>query len=196
MEADWSAEIGPGLPEIIVPWSAQASGETIAWVDLRQAGPRLEAAIQSIPSAAAEPALAAALRQINLPGSSWFTSKCDLWTASPAEGPAPDPYEFDAADLAPTPLHLCASYIDILTEDPELFPAFSAHEDLLRSLTTTLRTDPVRHGRVDLVLRSARIHQTSGFAFTAYAAGCGISPASAHQAWTQILAQFIAALPI
>ena len=195
MEADWSAEIAPGLPEITVPWSANDSDPTLAWQDLRLAGSRLDDAIQSIPSAAAEPALAAALRTLHAPTSPWFTSKCDLWTTTPAEPDAPDPYEFDAADLAPAPLHLCASYIDILTTNPELFPSFSAHEQLLNAITNTLRAQPQPHTRIDLILRAARIHGAPGFAFTAYAAGCGLSATDAHLAWQQALARLITALP-
>jgi hypothetical protein len=188
MEADWSAEIAPGLPEIIVPWSSDETDQTLTWQDLRLAGPHLDAAIQSIPSAAAEPALAETLRTLHAPNSPWFTSKCDLWTTTPADSDAPDPYEFDAADLAPAPLHLCASYLDILTTNGELFPSFSAYESFLNALTATLRAQPQPHSRIDFVLRAARIHDTPGFAFTAYAAGCGLTAPDAHRAWQQALA--------
>lgn len=202
MEADWSAEIAPGLPEIIVPWSAidPASNQTLTWQDLRHAGPQVEAAIQSIPAAATQPALAHALRALHTPNSPWFTSKCDLWTTTPADPDPPDPYEFDAADLVtdtatyPAPLHLCASYLDILSASATLFESFPAHEALLTQLTATLRAQPQPHARVDLVLRAARIHNTSGYAFTAYAAGCGLTAPDAHRAWQQALAHFIAAL--
>ncbi len=199
MEADWSAEIAPDLPRIIVPWHSHTADQTLAWRDLRLAGPELDSAIQSIPPAAAEPALAHALRHLNAPASPWFTSKCDLWTTTPD---APDPYEFDATDLVtstvtetnPTPLHLCASYLDILSRNPILFASFPAHEKLLDSLTATLRALPQRHARIELVLRAARIQHTHGFAFTAYAAGCGLTADDAHRAWQQALALLIAAL--
>lgn len=197
MEADWSADIAPGLPEIAVPWSADnpVDNATLLWRDLRLVGPQLESALQSIPSAAAEPALAAALRAIHAPGSPWFTSKCDHWTTTPADPEAPDPYEFDAADLAPASLHLCASYIDILSGDADLFVSFSGHEDLLNAVISTLRAQPLAHARIDLVLRAARIDNHHGFAFTAYAAGCGLAAADAHHAWQQALATLIEALP-
>jgi hypothetical protein len=196
MEADWSAEIAPGLPEIVVPWSSDDSEQTLAWRDLRLAGPQLEAAIQSIPSAAAEPALAAALRTLHAPGSPWFTSKCDLWTSTPADPDAPDPYEFGAVDLAPAPLYLCASYLDILSANPDIFASFAAHETYLTQLSTTLRAQPQPHARVDLILRAARIHADHGYAFTAYAAGCGLTATDAHRAWQQTLAHLVMALPI
>ena len=204
MEPDWPTKIPPSLPEIIDPWSAQTPAEPptegptpddpLSWRALRPAGPQLEAAIHSIPSAAAEPALAAALRTLHAPGSPWFTSKCDLWTTAPSDPESPDPYEFDAADLALAPLHLCASYIDILARDPELFASFAAHEVLLQKLTTTLRARPQPHARVDLILRAARIHNTPGFAFTAYAAGCGLTANDAHLARQRALAHLIQAL--
>lgn len=199
MEADWSAEIAPGLPEIIVPWAAddpiQTADETLTWCDLRLVGPQLEAAIQSIPFAAQEPALAAALRALHQPDSPWFTSKCDFWTATPAYPDTPDPWEFDAADLAPAPLYLCASYLDILAHDAAPFASFAAHEALLNAVVAKLRAQPQPHARVDFVLRAARAHDVEGFAFTAYAAGCGLTAADAHRAWQQALARVIAALP-
>lgn len=212
MEADWSAEIAPGLPRIIVPWSAEtvtpdpASNETLTWSDLRLAGPQLDAAIQSIPAAAQQPALAAALRTLHAPQSAWFTSKCDLWTTTPDDpsnpNDPPDPYEFDAADLVTAsatypnsaPLHLCASYLDILSSNPALFASFPAQEHFLNQLTATLRNLPQPHARIDLILRAARIHATEGFAFTAYAAGCGLTATDAHHAWQQALARLIHAL--
>ncbi len=200
MEADWSAEIAPGLPEIAVPWSSYETDETLTWQDLRLAGPRLDAAIHSIPSAAAESALAAALRTLHAPGSPWFTSKCDLWTTTPEDSDPPDPYEFNAADLVTdtatnsAPLHLCASYLDILPVNTHLFQCFPAQENLLKTLTATLRARTQPHARIDFVLRAARIHNTPGFAFTAYAAGCGLTATDAHQAWKQALALLITAL--
>lgn len=207
MEADWSAEIAPDLPQIIVPWSSYTADQSLAWRDLRLASPQLDSAIRSIPAAAAEPALADALRTLHAPGSPWFTSKCDLWTTTPADPEtadtaAPDPYEFDAADLVtatvtntnPAPLHLCASYLDILSSNPALFASFAAHEKLLNQLTATLRAQPQRHARVDLVLRAAGIHNAHGFAFTAYAAGCGLAAEDARRAWQQALAHLVAAL--
>ncbi|MGC8549421.1 MAG: hypothetical protein ACP5M4_06950 [Acidobacteriaceae bacterium] len=200
MEADWSADIAPGLPEIIVPWSSNESDKTLTWRDLRLAGPHLDAAIQSIPSAAAEPALAEALRTLHAPNSPWFTSKCDLWTTNPADSDPPDPYEFEAADLVTdtttyaAPLHLCASYIDILPANTGLFQSFPAQENLLNALTTTLRTQPQPHARIDLVVRAARTHGVPGFAFTAYAAGCGLTADDAHRSWQQALARLTHAL--
>ncbi len=190
MEADWSVEIGPGLPEITVPWSA----EGLTWVDLSKVGPKLDSALQSIPAAAAEPALAHALRRLNATDSRWFTSKCDLWTSPPDDTEPLDPCEFDATDLAPAPLHLCASYLDILPRDESLFASFRAQETFLRTLVALLRSHPQPHGRIDFILRAARIDSSSGFAFTAYASGCGATPETAHQVWQQVLARLTTAL--
>lgn len=194
MEADWSAEIAPGLPEIIVPWSDKSGGETLVWLDLRLAGLELDAAIQSIPSAAQEPALADALRVLHQPDSSWFTSKCDVWTAEPDAADAPDPYEFDAADLAPAPLYLCASYLDVLARDAAPFASFAAHENFLSAIIGRLRAQSQPHARMDFVLRAARIHDTAGFAFTAYAAGCGLTAEDAHREWEYALGYLVTAI--
>ncbi len=191
MEADWSVELGEGLPQLVVPWAV----EGLAWVDLRSPGSDCATAVQDVALTAAQPTLAAALEKLNAEGSAWFTSKCDAWIIDPEEESL-DPYEFDAADLAAsaTPMHGCASYLDLLAREPALFSSFAAHETLLRTLTQKLRDLPQPHARVDLVLRAARVHEQEGFGITAYAAGCGLDRSSALQSWQHALMQWTAAL--
>jgi hypothetical protein len=185
VEADWSVELGEGLAEIVVPWSA----EGLAWVDLRAPQADSAAAVQDITLKEAQPALAAALEVLNEERSPWLTSKCDAWLIDCREESL-DPYELDAADLAAqgAPLYGCGSYLDVLARDAGLFPSFEAHEMRLRTLTKTLRAQPLPHARVDLVLRAARLYAQEGFAITAYVTGCGPDAAAALQAWQCALA--------
>jgi hypothetical protein len=104
MDADWSAAIGPALPEIHVPWEG--------FVDLRQTPAELHA----IAEAARFPALARALTTLNAPGSWLFTAKSDVWSMTDAEI---DPYEFAA--LPENALCGAASYIDLLVREETNF---------------------------------------------------------------------------
>jgi hypothetical protein len=191
MEADWSVELGEGLAEIVVPWS----GEGLQWVDLRAPQAECAAAVLDLALAEARAPMAEALRALNAERSPWLTSKCDAWRIDD-EDEALDPYELDAADLAVTgsPLHGCASYLDLLARDAELLSDFSKQEVLLRALTQTLRTLPLAHARIDLVLRGARLHAQQGFGITAYVTGCGPNAAAAMHAWQGALGAMTRAL--
>jgi hypothetical protein len=186
MEADWSAEIGAEAAEIVVPWQD--------WVDLRAGSDNLDGEkLQIPPEITDQPELAEALRSLNAPASRWMTSKCDFWRIESGDE-AIDPFEFDAADLAGGKLCGCACYIDVLARDPQLFASFPAQENWLRGLTRRLRAQPLRHARVDLVLRAASYHDEPGFAMTAYAAGCGADDQAAQSAWSSALTQLVECL--
>uniref|UniRef100_A0A7V4XRV5 Uncharacterized protein n=1 Tax=Acidobacterium capsulatum TaxID=33075 RepID=A0A7V4XRV5_9BACT len=191
MEADWSVEMGEGLPEIVIPWS----GESLQWVDLRVPHADCKAAVSDLALAEARAPLAQALRALNAENSPWLTSKCDAWWIDD-EDEALDPYELDAADLAAkgSSLHGCASYLDLLTRHAELFSDFPGQEALLRTLTQTLRNVALAHARIDLVLRGARLHGQEGFGITAYVTGGGPDTAAAVQAWQGALAAMTRAL--
>lgn len=170
MEADWSAEIGPDLAILEADWPG--------FVELRD---HPEAMLQ-IPEAAPFPAMREALTLLNAPNSPLMTAKCDVWTLNPDEL---DPSEFDFPPAeAPTGM---ACYIDILTLDPEVSESFAQHEHWVRNAVQHLRTLPITHGRVDLVIRAARRDGQSGFGITLYAVGCGTDTASALAAWEAVV---------
>ena len=170
MEADWSDEIGPGLPCIDGSWEG--------FIDLRAA----PGAVDSVSEATKFPALRAALLALNSANSPVFTTKCDTWTLA---GEDIDPYEFGAsADQARTGF---ASYIDILERDAARFASFTFHEQRVRELTAHLRAINLENARVDFVLRAALVQDRSGYGLTLYAAGCGADDASAYAAWKQVL---------
>jgi hypothetical protein len=170
MEADWSAEIGPNLPIIDADWPG--------FVELRD---HPEALLQ-IPEAAPFEALREALTALNAPDSPLMTAKCDTWTLSPDEL-YPSEFDFPPAEASTG----MACYIDILLRDLDGCKSFACHEGWARDAVLRLRTLPISHGRVDLVIRSAQRGGQPGFGITLYAAGCGPDTAAAQAAWEAVV---------
>lgn len=176
MEADWSVEIGTGFPVIDANWPG--------FVDLRNNAD----AVASIAEAADEPALRVALVALNQSGSPLFTSKCDLWVLTTGEI---DPDEFGCGPEEGRVGLAC--WIDVIAREPQWFASFNHHEAWARRATERLRTEPVAHGRIDLVLRSAVADVNEGFGITLYVAGCGVDTRAARAAWTAVLRASVAA---
>lgn len=176
MEADWSVEIGPNLPEINAGWDG--------FVDLRSSPEKLE----FIEEVRSHPALFEALLKLNASGSPVFTTKCDCWKL--------DGTEIDADEFAASPDAAragFASYIDVVDRNAARFASFDLHEQRVRAITWALRKLDVRQGRVDLVVRAAVDGGQSGFGITLYAAGCGADLGSAQAAWRAVLGAVVAA---
>lgn len=170
MEADWSVEVGPQLDAIDADWPGL--------VDLRVT-PR---AINQIAEAARYRPIADALIALNAAESPLFTSKCDVWGLAENEI---DPDEFDAPGGQS---HAgVASYIDVLAREPGLFASFDRHEAWAQAVVDRLRERTIPQGRVDLVVRQARVGGVDGFGITLYAAGCGSDSAAAQTAWEAVL---------
>jgi hypothetical protein len=175
MEADWSVEIGKGLPVIAVPWKG--------WIDLRKAPFR----IREIPEAAADPSLAQALAHLNSPQSPLFTSKCDRWHLPANEI---DPFEFEAPQEETRTGLAC--YIDILLRNQNASASFDAHEKWVRSASVALRQVPLPQCRADFVLRPAVMNNQEGFGITLYIAACSRSEAPAQSIFGAALNHAIA----
>jgi hypothetical protein len=176
MEADWAAEIGPGLDWIDADWAG--------FVDLR----RRPEAIGEIPETVESSVLRDVLVAVNGASSTVFSVKCDVWELGRGEV---DPLEFEcgATDAG----FGMASWIDLIARSAELFGSFERHEAWVRRATERLRMVAVGCGRVDLVVRSAVVGGQDGFGVTLYAAGCGVDTRAARVAWERIL---VAAVPI
>lgn len=176
MEADWSVEVGSGLPRIDASWEG--------FVDLRKSPEKLD----SIEEARSHSAIREALSLLNGADSPVFTTKCDTWTLTHEEI---DPDEFAAS--GETARAGFASYIDMVGRNPARFASFEFHERRVRELTTLLRALDVQQGRVDMVVRAAHLQEQDGYGITLYAAGCGADEASAQTAWRAVLASAVAA---
>lgn len=175
MEADWSVEIGSGLPCINASWEG--------FVDLQTSPQRIDTMDEAQHSS-----LRSALLMLNAKNSPVFTTKCDTWTLDRSE------IDSDEFDADPEDAHAgFASYIDILEHDAAHFASFAFHEQRVRDLTSRLRPFALRRGRVDLVVRVADWKAQSGYGFTLYAASCGADETDAYAAWQVVLAAAVAA---
>jgi hypothetical protein len=181
MEADWSVELGPELPEIHVPWEGFVD---LRLPDLRQSSAELGAVAEAVRS----PAIARALTILNGEASPVFTAKSDIWEMAGAEI---DPFEFAASQQDAR----CgiASYIDLVERSPTNVASFGFHEKRAKRLVDQLRELAVPNGRVDLVIRGARIEGMEGYGITLYAAGCGGDSDRASTNWEAVLAAAVLA---
>lgn len=176
MEADWSVEIGRGLPCITIPWDG--------FIDLGHS----PAAVQAIEEAIGNPALRKALMALNSTTAAVLTTKCDIWTLTGSEI---DPDEFGAS--AGDAVTGFASYIDILQRDRDKLESFEFHERWVRSLTHQLRAYALSNSRVEFVVRPANIDSSAGFGITLYAAGCGADESTAYASWEAVLCEAVTA---
>lgn len=163
MEADWSVEVGPDLPMIVVPWEG--------FVDLRR-DPSLAFGLSE---AANAPTLTQSLIRLNQENSLIFTSKCDLWLLSADEI---DPLEFDAKNVDAREGIAC--YIDIIARRHSLFASFTAHETWVRSATNKMRGVRMPQTHADLVIRPSTVNERDGYALTLYVASCGATEDAAQ----------------
>jgi hypothetical protein len=187
MEADWEAQIGPGLPQIHVPWEGFGEGQQgfqEAFVDLRSAPWKLHTIVE----AAHSPALASALAALNSEASPVFTAKSDRWSTDQADI---DPYEFAA--LPEDARCGAVSYIDIVERDLDNLISFPFHENRARQLVAYLREQHRDQGRIDLVIRAATVDGRAGYGITLYTAGCGADTVTAQANWEAVLATAVLA---
>lgn len=179
MEADWSVAVGEADPVIAIPW---ASGDKCRFIDLRQGLDRID----EIEEVRGRPALRTALLLLNGAASPFWTAKCDAWTTSPDQGDAPfDPYEMEA-EPGETDFG-AGSYIDLVRRDLATRGDFEVAERWLREVTKSLRAQPAKAARVELVLRPSLVDAVPGFGVTWFVEGCGSTAHRAGQRWTEAL---------
>ena len=178
MEADWSAEVGAGLPTIAVPWPG--------FIDLT--GLSTDQVAQRVSEAAGLPAFSETLALLNAAGSPVTTAKCDVW---PLGADEIDIYEFDTTRADALLGH--GSYIDVLPHALTVFLSFELTETWARNIARTLAVVSIAQARAEVVVRAARLHSLSGYALTLYAFGCGGDHPAAVNAWAAALAAAAAA---
>jgi hypothetical protein len=175
MEADWEFEVGGDAPVIEALWTG--------FVDLRQHPER----VRELPEAAGFPALAAALKALNAPGSPVWTSKCDVWQI--VEPELVDPGELDAEPASAT--HATSCYIDLLPRNEQQWSLPALAVDWCKEICAHLRPIPLSCCRADLIIRRSFIApDLSNLGVTAYVTACGASAAEASGVLDAALAAF------
>lgn len=204
MIADWTVEIGPESPHIVVPWEG--------WVNL--IGPDLSEASRSkadpsridhppgtnssridpprsgsnqLAEAADYPELLPLLALANRAPT--FTSKVDVFPVSRDEV---DP-EIAEAGL-PETAHGLASYLDVLLTPMRPLSthglshgnlsAFETYEQIARATAQRLAATPLPRACAEIVLRPGRLYDQDTFGFTLYAMGFGANAAAARLTWS------------
>ena len=170
MEADWAAEVGGDAAAIDADWAG--------FVDLR-AKPE---AVGEIAETRDFAALREALLMLNGAASAVFTAKCDVWRLAAEEL---DPFEYDFGPAEE--MEGLACWVDVVARDAAMFGSFEMQRDWARRAVEFLKREPVRSGRVDLVIRAARAGGVDGFGVTLYAAGCGVDADAARMALEMVL---------
>jgi hypothetical protein len=172
VECDWEIEIASNAPIIDAAWEG--------FIDLRCDTGR----VKDICETAQFPALAEALVRLNSPSSPVWTAKCDMWPANTV-----DPDELGAEEDSATSALGC--YIDLLPAGAQrslagfnLDAVTGALPNWCRRLCLDLRTRPLRHCRVDAIIRRALFapaedRPDEGLGITAYITTCGRSESEA-----------------
>ena len=171
MIADWTVDIGPNSPRIVLPWEG--------WVDLR-AGAFAEAA-RSLPEVRAFPELEPLLRAAS--GEHTSTAKVDVFPVSREEV---DP-EIAEAGEEQTASGL-GSYLDVVltptSATAAAFRGFAAFEQVARAAAAGLRDTGPPLAYTEIVLRAARLYDRETFGWTLYATGFGPDAEAARIAWS------------
>ena len=178
MDADWSVEIGEGLPWIDLPWKG--------WTDLRDPL-TAEEGLRTLPEARAYPELSEVLLEINTRHTGAITSKCDVFPIDiGSEAPAMmDEPEQDQEQEVHCGL---GSYIDLVFTVDDCFSNFAWCESLVRRVATELLAPiPMPRASVELVIRQGTFFGEPGYGLSLYAMGFGRDPAAARLAWAQVM---------
>ena len=175
MIADWTVEVSPESPIIVLPWEG--------WADLRpaphsasQSTPDVARVAASLSEVAQYPELLPILLSAN--GEFTLTSKVDVFAVSRDDV---DP-EIAEAGLEATAFGLC-SYTDLLTPHTDVFGSFGDYEALARSAAAELAQFDEPGVAIEIVIRPAQLYDSQTFGWTLYVSGFGPDPAAATARW-------------
>jgi hypothetical protein len=173
VEADWSVEIGAGLPTIDLPWEG--------WIDLRGCV-SVEDVSQALAEAREYPELGEVLLKTR-DLTDAVTAKCDVFSV-----------EMDEARRAMLEMpgdeaqEGLGSYLDFALSPAGGFADFASCEGLVRRITSRLAALPLAAASAEIVLRAGSFFEESSYGLTVYAFGYGRDRAAARTAWAEILA--------
>ena len=173
MIADWTVEVSPESPVLVVPWEQ--------WTDLRSISletsvDALVDALACIPETLLYPELVPLLRMANSPDT--LTSKVDVFPVTREEV---DPELAEAGPQA-TECGL-GCYLDVLTPRLRVFPHFEHFEQAAAEAARSLRTVSAPLCCAEIVVRPAHLHDTDTFGWTLYAMGFGADAEQARTRW-------------
>jgi hypothetical protein len=177
MIADWTVDVGPESPMIVLPWEG--------WIDLRSdadaAWPAERAA--RLTEAAQYPELLQLLEAGNRRHTA--TAKVDVFPVTREEV---DP-EIAEAGLEASAHGLC-SYLDLVPTRADCFREFAAFEQVARNVAAALNDLPLSSpvappllAVAEVVVRPAHLYDRQTFGWTLYAAGFGADEVGARNAW-------------
>ena len=176
VEADWEIEIGGDAPVIDAAWAG--------FVDLRVDAERVD----EIAEIAHLYGLRQALVQLNGPGSSVWTAKCDVWDV--------DEFDRDELDAAREDAgRAVACYLDLLPCGDKEWASPATAGNWCEQCVCLLRGVPLHNCRADFVVRCAWIgHDVAELGVTAYLTACGASSAAAQASLSAALATLVSAV--
>ncbi len=170
MIADWSVEIGPGSPIIVLPWPG--------WVDLRSG-----AAMQGLSEVRAYPELEPLLRAAN--GKQTRTAKVDVFPVRREEVP-----EIAEAGVEATAFGL-GSYLDVVLAEGDALEGFAAFERVARTAAAGLREAGLPLAYAEIVLRAAHLYDRETLGWTLYAVGFGPGAQASRGTWIAAAAALV-----
>jgi hypothetical protein len=179
MDADWSVEIGEGLPWIDVPWQG--------WIDLSD--PSTAAAkLRALDEVKAYPELVEVLLDINSNHTAALSSKCDVFPIDIDDAPLPAMMDQGEPEHDQEVRCGLGSYIDIIFAVEQIHVNFAWCESLVRRVATELLAPiPMPRASVEIVIRQGCLHSTPGYGLTIYAMGFGRDAAAARAVWSQAM---------
>lgn len=181
MIADWTVEIGPESPEIVVPWEGWID---LSRIDLNRLDPS-GSGTSGIGEAVAYGELVPLLAHAN--SSAMLSSKVDVFPVTREEV---DPEIGEAGPVA-TACGL-GSYLDLLLRKPT--PGFQAFEQLAREAVRQLAQVELPLACVEIVVRPARLYDEDTFGLTLYSMGFGPNAQAARAVWQHAAAAAVVSL--
>ncbi len=173
MIADWTVDVGPESPWIVLPWDG--------WVDLYASVPSPAPAATlsfALPEVQAYPELQDLLAHAN--NAVTRTSKVDVFAVHRDEA---DP-EIAEAGSEQTSAGL-GSYLDLVAIEADRFGSFDDFERVAREAAGELRDKDLPLCCAEIVIRAARLYDRDTFGWTLYAVGFGPHEKAARTAWSQ-----------
>jgi len=167
-------ELEPDDAKLEIPWSS--SGDpSLRYVDLKAFPER----IGELDESRRYPVLASFLWEVNSPGSSLRTAKCNVWTTTELS-------EDERVDFGLP--HKVGSYVDLLFDRPELSSQLEPHLELGQKIEDMLQRERLQ-AQAEICVRQCLFHPEErwGYYLTLFVHGYGATPEEAEGEWTRAI---------